>query len=752
MNKFYGDNINAISPEYLLEATPFSTESRINFSKELTPQEFFNKIYVEPQAGKAEIAAFDARLADALRDSENIFAKVDLIHIAGYAGCGKTTFVRHLIWTKFGEAALNENVIDCEGLSDIPELLRSLLAKKVCYDTENGGKNLKLLQQVDRFHLAVFGPDSAKALHDLFQMLNRQEDALTEDSVKDILRAQKDKEYFQPENRQERYLYYLLTVYFIWEFSAHASHNLQRPIIILFDNVDSLRDISQERAFVYTLKQFINSCNYFFGFNADNSEVYGVEKISSLVKKTKFLCFLTTRLITATKYQNLDPDLENAYGWVSLHMPEEYYSHIDIIQRRVTYYKELEQNDTLASIQRLESISEFSHNIYKNDNFRRLFNGNLRYCINTICQLIHHYECTSLIDESNALYRLSLLQTPISKEVKEGSSGILLSMLLQYLKQENVYAEKFHLSECQPDGKLSLSRIILTILREKGNFCYLPDLLDLLNPLYSVKEVCETVFDLSEAKRNILRRMLTCDVTPFVSDKEEFLERVACYEAGAKDPGLQYAELRLCLSGETYLNYVVPHFEFMLSRHKGDYIFLTNFNYHPLFSAGSEQLIGDSTAEQMYAFERKIDWVYGDVKDCCKNSTDFSKQVMEALHLTKEQYLNNSYFNYSTAGRDGSPGYRQSYESRLIFSHIGYIERYRRYLLDKHRANPKADLQSMNQRLILRIERYLTLYQDEELCFHTAPQDSAAAHLQKMINAIRQSEYKDFTTKIEISY
>ena len=47
MDKFYGDDINKIKEEYLLKATPFIRETRINFSGNLTPEIFFSSLYAD---------------------------------------------------------------------------------------------------------------------------------------------------------------------------------------------------------------------------------------------------------------------------------------------------------------------------------------------------------------------------------------------------------------------------------------------------------------------------------------------------------------------------------------------------------------------------------------------------------------------------------------------------------------------------------------------------------------------------------
>ena len=510
-------------------------------------------------------------------------------------------------------------------------------------------------------------------------------------------------------------------------------------MIIFFDNVDSISDLEQNRLFIAALQQFIIDCSFFFVINLDNKNLFAGAEISGFIHDAKFVCFLTTRIVTIQRFLALAPNLEQVYGWTSLQMPVGFYNHMDILRRRMTYLQKAEARQASKSMETLNSILDFAESAYKTNSFRKLFNGNFRFCLDALCTMVQHYSPTGLISECNRLYE--------SGSNIEGASGMVLSMLCNYLKDQRIYEEKFHLSDCAPDGKLSLSRIILTIIRENGGRCSFLALLELLSPLFEIKEICDVAYDLMEAKRNVLRRMVAFDIV-FPRSSQEVIAQGEAFLKGDREES-HYSELSLCVSGRAYLDYMVPHFEFMLSRHRMEYDYITNPNYHPLFSRISERRIGPEDAEQVFIFERKIDWVFADVRDCCQNSVGFSTRLMEHFHWDRDTYINNSYFNYHMINRDGSPGYRQSYESRLIFSHIGYIERYRRYLLQKYKTEAELFLQDINARLILRLRRYVELYQDEELCFHTPPQDTVADYLMRQIESIENAGYLDFRTKVE---
>lgn len=115
MKKFYED-IKINECEHLLQATPYTKETRNNFDGNLTKNIFFQHLYTE-RSRKSEFAAendlFDNRIEQIRKDIYNKFGKVSIINIAGYAGCGKTTYIHHFLWSMRDEIGIYD-VIDYE--------------------------------------------------------------------------------------------------------------------------------------------------------------------------------------------------------------------------------------------------------------------------------------------------------------------------------------------------------------------------------------------------------------------------------------------------------------------------------------------------------------------------------------------------------------------------------------------------------------------------------------------------------------
>ena len=735
MERFYGD-ITKVKAEYLMKATPFTQEPTVNFNYRLSEEEFFNSLYSE-RISNAENETFDRKVNYELRYVENVFAKVNFLHISGYAGCGKTTYVRHLLWKLKG----NFEHIDYEGykravdpfIDRTANLINRYEIPKLC----------NYFEQVAR-----------RRLYRIFRFDDQLENLIAFSRVLRSNDAQMDSEYsycatisdFESQIGNEKtFLSFLVFVNLLLLLYSRFFESEKSPTIMLIDNSDSLSDLYEEMLLLPVLKQFANDCTYFFISNLQNGTTYLGKEVKTIFHNTKFLIIFTTRFVTFKHYETIDPDWEKIYGWTSLRLPENYYDHKAILTRRIEYYsktcsEDKENNEELILLKKLVDIA------YHNYNFMRLFNGNVRVCIERLCNIISEFPLKN-INELISLNDYSLENS----DAIEGTNGYFLSMVLSIFKKGNIYHEKLNLSPCRKDRSLSLSRIVLTIIRESENRCSVLSLFQSLHPLgYNASDICVTVWNLCEVGRNVWRRLLVFDhIVP--NSLESLLKQAELFNNGVTDIE-NYSQLVICTAGLAYMEFVVPHFEFMLSRHEMGADTFSTPRYQALFSSSSEQNISNNPEKVVYRFEKKIDTVFADVKDCCHNSLAFADRAMKAFNLNRSEYIRSTTYNYHTVGWDGEIGPKQSYESRLIFRHIGYIEKYRRYLLKKYEGRESVILADINRRLVERIIRYIKLYQDARRCFQTDIQNRAAEQLLDYALIIKNSGYKDIDTIIELPF
>ncbi len=758
MKNFYG-NIADTTPEDLLRATPYTQVSQFNFNRGLTKEIFYKHLYTprsEKKEDFEENSIFDNKIDRAFRELNNPYAKVTMIHISGYAGCGKTTYIHHLLW-EYKERIKTYEVIDYEGhkkaVEPFIDRLTLSLAKKPLIELAD---YLHLLINRDLFIINRFreylpyleyfqkglkniaeSDDKAKEFRILLESMDPS-------VYNNIFTSERNKNLTQPKS----FLFFLILLEFMLLLFSQFDVEKEKSMVLVIDNSDSLDDLSEEMKLLPAMRDFINECTYFFGDNRTNQIAYRGKTVEDVCNRTKLVVFFTTRVVTKTHYTIIQPDWEEIVGLTSLSLPEHYYDQKEMILKRIDYYLSEEDQSECQTVAELRQIRSIVDAAYHNFNFMRLFNGNSRKCIERICSIIYNNPQETI----NELINLGNERENNAYAI-EGYNGYLLSLVLRDFKSKGIYKTKLGLSNCRKDGMISLSRVILTILREKSDRCSLLEMFEQLVPMgFSSFDICKCAWDLCEEERTFWRRLLIFDMI-MPKRLEELNRQAVLFNEGDRDIE-HYSELVICTAGRAYMENVVPHFEFMLSRLESGTGANTKAQYQPLFSGNSERSANPGCKQNgdiVYLFERKIDLVYRATKECCYNASQFSERAIEVFNYERNNFLQNSFLNYHTVGWEGEIGPKQSYESRLIFRHVSYIEKYRKYLLRKYRNDAVFTLIEINLRLVERIVKYIHLYQELDPCFKTEAQDVAASELLKIADRIRKSNFRDFHSRIELS-
>ena len=752
----------------LLQATPFSRKTEINFSNRISEEFFFDEFYSEMWELGSKIdnrrnVDFDTKVRESLLEIDNLDSKADFIHIWGYAGCGKTTYVHRLLWELGAKNQIEYSIVDFEITERAVQALKDTMYqifeentiglydffytlidgrffimdafgdKAIDYlkvftnelglrvDKERRGlyiNTAELSKILDTVRKKIEGPGSEKCIANI-------EELNGPNSYKDFI----------------EFLIMILFLYNIFEMLKKGIPEKNKSNIILFDNIDSLADRIEEYAVLISILEFRKNCILFFSQNLKNNNKYIDVVAKDFLSQIKFSFFMTSRVVTVKQLLAVKPDFEDFIGKPNHEMPEYFYDHEDIFRRRVDYYNRVEKNKNSKVLKKLNSLSQMKTMVYKSKSFRKLFNGNIRFCFSTIESLYDSYHDLPFIEDCRRLNR----ESARIREAGDGANGIVLSMLVDYMKNNGIFSNKLHLSMCEQDNKISLSRVVLTIIHEFGGSCSLLDIFDSLPHRYCNEELCNMIYDLSEIDREYWRRLLTFErIIP--RNKEDLITQLQLFKKGEHNSH-KYSRLNLCRSGKAYLHRVVPHFEFMLSRCNYPKGSLEDENYTPLFSSQSLEIVSLDKKDKNkkdYAFTLKIKRVFNTVSACVDNSKYFSDEVLQFFNYSVDELLNNSHLNYHD-DEDDNPiaGNHQSYIGRLVFGHIGYIERYRRYLIKKQSMNV-----DINTKLTNFIKDYLELYMTGPSYVHSAEHDTISKAMFDQVDEIVRSEYKDYRTRI----
>ena len=181
-------------------------------------------------------------------------------------------------------------------------------------------------------------------------------------------------------------------------------------------------------------------------------------------------------------------------------------------------------------------------------------------------------------------------------------------------------------------------------------------------------------------------------------------------------------------AGFIYLKHLLPHFE---------YFSLRQNNHMSLFIVGTTK-----SDESNYLFEEYIGSVYSKIRLRIISMNKFYDRVFEkGLKMKPEEYKKSDFsFKHYGHGLSRNVGYFHS--SRILNSHIDYLDKFRRCILDptKKKISP-SELFNVNEKLVLLIEKYNALFKetkdDEDLIFYRA--------YQKNIDKIKGSKYTNLS-------
>jgi hypothetical protein len=189
-------------------------------------------------------------------------------------------------------------------------------------------------------------------------------------------------------------------------------------------------------------------------------------------------------------------------------------------------------------------------------------------------------------------------------------------------------------------------------------------------------------------------------------------------------------------AGYRFLRHIIIHFE---------YFSVLADNDSPLFLLGNDGLVMD---HDRYDFEVTIERALNIVERYSRLiNRYYEKEYVPRLNWTPEQFKR-SYFCFKFYGEeDAAKDTGLFYTTRVISSHIAYIDKYRRYIISKYkRESEDAQLQEINMRLAKLLNRYVCLLKGM-----TDPEGKVMANVfGEKLAIIEAKEFRDYSTTLAI--
>lgn len=714
-------NSNELQVKHLLKADPFGQVTTVINSDNSSEnrlvedaKDFFSHIYEEAD-GKIVINDQEAdynidkwlSLNNNFKDEPNCM----LFFIEGYAGCGKSTLVQHILYTILDNQQYEYSYYNYD-VGNFPEDNDFTNKKETNFIKSSIFFGLK--NQI----IHIFKNKNSKKIFEKFEMLMNDEKSLKSldgsleigmkfgnslaflTAVKKIYKNEKNTENIlllkrTIESQMENFnTYQLLCIDYLWRLAQYLADPklFRKYMYVCYDNLDSIMNYDvlcnfkdQLSYFRYNLSNYIAILNHNIKYGY---QTYGVDKINT------FVIFSTYRKITAIRSNNrhnemLDDLLYNSQYVIFIEVSKQY-NFMKIADKRIKHFTAKLRStnichNTSELIRQMKAVKQLQKMIFVKNTYSGLWNNNLRSCSNVLNNLIVYNKHD--IDRCIELYTKDKFDGHIPERYcYYGASSLFLHAVCKMLKEIGIFGVNFldlvNIKEDAQKKKTSLSRLLITYIYTEDRSVSITELFYAFDKVFEPRYICKILGQLlTRAKGEIWRRPIYYSKHALYNETDITDKLYDQYLKYKKGEVYKYVEFKICDCGKTYIDAIVPHFEF--------YSIRINEQYKSVYCV-------DDLKELILI----LDSVYEKIEVCCEKQMEFSQKYIKEYRLTKSKYITRPFHPKTRIGKP------QLHIERVIFSHIAYLNNYRWYLMLKK----KNKYLEFNEKLIDYIEKYLKLY------------------------------------------
>lgn len=691
-----------------LKADPQQAGERTKLSRVMTLSFFFKYFYCEDSNADKLIDEFKYNINE--EHQRNI-----ILH--GYEGCGKTTFmnywmnkdsVRHLV-IQFDKYIQNVDAIKGTIIGFIYEKIRE--------DISNG--NGIICKEI----LNLFATDyniNVMSKHDV-----RNNFIFIFDKIKHLIKSVEEEKISDAESwlntaiklffLQKYSINELMLFIVMWDVCDKRIHNLSKECYIVFENLDTLFESFELQELITEIGYFRNNVETLFLELKD-----GIETIC--LPTEEYVCILVMRDTTKAAFS------EHMNGQkVSLYVPKHSltfnYSLDKVIDKKAKYLERLKvehpeiYNDNCEILYKgVKCIQKILKDYYVSDTIFTLFNNNFRKEFEVLVDIE--------VTEDKIFKAYDYLCSKNTDWARYGSRCILFRKIFDLLNREG-FLETLKSSEheiivnCERYA-INLSRLILLFLQNsyihtsEGQKSEEPDFISMEKMIKEILKICDDEDEIANAlwemfefrKRNNWNHLITFDQMHEIS-KGEILRQITAVKSGSY-ADVNFGKIRITLAGETYIEKVLPHFEYFAAR---------NIRITPpsLFAWTINDLL------KLSKLETYIENVKKEVTDCCNRLLRYNHEIITQVPEFKGSNFLSSKFSHWKIDEDGNMS-AMYHGERLIHSQIGYLDSGRMFVLDLLNSRISTIYKNMNgfnlkriMKLVLSSDRPISCVPDEKI-------------------------------------
>lgn len=688
----------------LFKSSPF--DDKMDCDEKLTESIFYKYLYVDHSYEE-----YEKRLKDTINDNVK---NNSIILMSGYAGNGKTTFIRTFInnnpefshhYLTYDERSMNESQTntDDEVLNLIKRYLRNArdtIETTIAFiiTNRNALKDEELISDK------------------LYKYLNSKNDSLIDKNIiRDITIEFDYKDTF--------------TCFFCHLFLNLKENDMK---IVYFDNLDIVK------------LEFLSS--KFLSFFLDSLRNANVLRKIDIFSKKK-ISITNFRFVFCLRDANeaiVNSHIKSRVNFDAvpfrIFFESNYYQ--KVIEKRVEFLDEIfEQNELFSEIS-LTALKELFvrqvNDKYFHEVFLPLFNSDYRTTVTAFLDIVTKDE--KLIEN-------------LKQKHLFGERGHLLFGLIKYALKENALSK--YLEEKVPmKGYCYIDRVFLTTVingskynrhrqdikkkrPESANSYSLEDCIQNLEKLYPVKDILESISRCFLHHENDWAHLVTIYNKNLKKENEnafvkEYSHKYHHRNEKTFDAELKEIKVRVNPAGFTLVRYILPHFEF--------YSNLVH-NPNPLFIDKSEI----QSRSEKFNFENVIDNVIRLVKSHIKSMEIFFNEKFTKVTTVEDFYTSDYCFRH-LGGESVAREIGYFHSTRIITSHIDYLEAFRHETLSKFVDEDFEVRKRINKTLTEKIKIYVEMLKNS---IDERAKNDFIPGFEKAINLIEKSNYNNFYIKIK---
>lgn len=720
--ELYNDEVKV---KHLLKADPFGQAITV-YNKENNDKannlvddtdDFFAHIYKDA-SGTLNINNIKQNLTidKWLEDNDNFSNSLNclLFFIEGYAGCGKSTLVQHILYKvldnpnyeysyyNYDIGSYPDDNTDIYNMNVIKSsILIRLVNQIIAILTTREGYNI-----FNKFLYLMEDEDSLKMLDGTLQIKRKfgTTQAFTS-SVDSILNCNYDKKSrisdlktsmeMQLENLTT---YQLLCIDYLWRLAQYLvdARSYRKYMYVCYDNLDSIMNYDVLCDFKDQLVMFRDNLNTYISTlnrNIRNSLIpYGDD-----IKRIRpFIIFTTYRKITAIRSNNrkntemLDDMTANS-PYIQIIDVSKQYDFTQMAEKRITHFSnKLVSTNICGSrannlVHQMKTVDDLKKMNFVRSTYAGLWNNNLRSCSNVLSDLIDYNDAE--INKCKDLCLKNVDGHIPDRYCYFGASSLFLHAICKLLKEMYIFdsnhLDLINIKEDTLKRQTSLSRLIITYLDTKNISISITELFDAFDRIFEPQYICKILGQLmTRVEGEIWRRPIYYSKNALDNEIDIQNKLYKQYENHQAGKEYKYVEFKICDCGSTYINAIVPHFEFYSVR--------INEKHQNLYCV-----------EELDKLKTILKDVYEKIEICCNKQIEFAEDYIKKYNIDKTKYLS---LPFHPRTRLGNP---QLHIERVIFSHIAYLNKYRMFLISK--KEPKK-YDEFNENLLSTISKYLKLY------------------------------------------